>query len=269
LPTGSSRPLLTTSPSTSRVSYKPVPDEAVPRTYLEHSNDHRLPRYGAADHGFAPSTTALATDPQPVHWYHLYAGDVAGGSWQQIAGEHFEALRTAEFPGEVHVGIIGKDQARVSSWLDMAWPGWTAATGARFGYEQVTLYSLHEWSQGVAPNTPVLYAHTKGVWRSSHHQGLWRRCMQDTCVTGWRQCVAKLIEGYDVTGAHYLMPDDRAVGVPMMAGNYWWTTAGYLSGLPHPRIRDRYDAEAWVGLDDPLVYDFQPYGWPQHPHDLA
>jgi hypothetical protein len=254
------------------VTYRPVPPEAVTNPFLGHTNDWLLPGYGAAPHCFPPADLPQGDEsPKPAHFYHLYAGELGGNLWQRVAGEHFEALASAGFDGSVHVGIVAKPQAlpAVRSWLDMAWPGWHLANHNTYGYEQVTLFALHDHVQRLDRRTPVLYAHTKGVYRTSEHQDLWRRCMQDTCVTRWRDCVAKLDEDYDVCGAHYLIPDGRAVGVPMLAGNYWWATAGYIAGLPAVRTRDRYDAEAWIGLDNPRVYDFVPYGWPQHPHELC
>lgn len=252
------------------MKYREVPREAVPNPHLEHTNDWLLPNYGAAPHGFPPRDLPIDPSPRPVHYYHLYAGELGNG-WERVAGEHFQALADAKFPGQLKIGIVGllPQRIRVKGWLNYTWPGWELATEVDYGYEQVTHQALHAAAQEMPANTPVLYAHTKGGYRVSEHQDLWRRCMQETCVTHWERCVARLAEGFDVCGAHYLIPDGRAVGVPMMAGNYWWATSGYIAGLPKIRYRDRYDAEAWIGLGDARVHDFAAFGWPYHPHELS
>lgn len=251
------------------MKYQEVPVNAAP-TFLGHTNDWLLPNYGALPHGFPPADLPVDPSPRPVHYYHLWAGQI-GNVWEPVAEEHFASLKAAGFTGDVRVGIVGllPQRIRVKGWLDYTWPGWDLAAEADYGYEQVTLLALHTAAQEMPANTPVFYAHTKGTARVSAHQDLWRRCMQEACVARWGLCVAKLAEGYDVTGAHYLIPDGRAVGVPMIAGNYWWATSGYIAGLPLLRHRDRYDAEAWIGLGDARVFDFVPAGWPYHPHELS
>jgi hypothetical protein len=236
---------------------------------IAHWRDPQVPGYGAPGHGFPGSALAPpAASPVPVHFYHLYA---AGGGWPRVASEHFTALGQAGFTGEVRVGLVGSLGARQSArnWLEGAWPAWTQAASAEYGFEHVTLRALHAAVQGLPVNTPVLYAHTKGGWRQTPHQDLWRQCMQGACVTRWRECTAALGDGHDAAGAHWLPADGKVVGVPMFAGNFWWATAGYLAGLPGIRHRDRYDAEAWVGLGDPKVLDLVPAGWPWHPHRLG
>jgi hypothetical protein len=222
--------------------------------------------YGAPPHKFAPKSTDPVEHPRPVHFYHLFAG---APHWQAVATEHFQALRAAEFWGEVHVGLLGSVTQRLgaAAWLTEQWRGWQLAGQALQGYEQETLCPMHEYVQDLPCNTPVLYAHAKGSWRRSEHQDPWRRCMQDYCITRWRDCVRHLDEGYDTAGVHYALPDGKIVGIPMYCGNYWWGTAGYLAGLPAVRFRDRWDAEGWVGLGDPKAFDFGTPSWPNHPHD--
>jgi hypothetical protein len=224
--------------------------------------------YGAPAHTFEPrDPTDPVEHPRPVHFYHLFAG---APDWLRVADEHFRNLATSEFWGEVRVGLVGTSMQRQNAreWLDKTWPGWIRATEADQGFEQVTQCALHEYVQDLPVNAPVLYAHTKGSFNVRPHQDIWRRCMERYCVNQWRDCAAKLDEGYDTAGVHYLLPEDHtAVGIPMYGGNYWWGTAGYLAGLPAVRFRDRWDAEGWVGLGDPKAYDFVP-GWPNHPHAL-
>jgi hypothetical protein len=50
----------------------------------------------------------------------------------------------------------------------------------------------------------------------------------------------------------------------MFGGNFWWANANYLRTLPPLRYKDRFDAETWIGLGNPLVHDLLP-GWPSIP----
>jgi hypothetical protein len=51
------------------------------------------------------------------------------------------------------------------------------------------------------------------------------------------------------------------VRTPLFAGNFWWARAKYLATLPEPETENRRQAEGWVGLGGPKVYDLRP-GWP-------
>lgn len=205
--------------------------------------------------------------PRPVHFYHLHAGAT---HWLKPARGHFQALHDAEFWGEVHVGLVGTTEQRLTAeaWLDELWPGWIRANEAEHGYEQVTLASLHSYARSLPSNTPVLYCHTKGAWRQGENQELWRQCMQVHCVTRWRDCTGFLDEGYDTVGVHWISEEvlrkEGFSGVGKhYGGNFWWATAGYLAGLPPVTHASRYDAEGWIGKDEPRYADLAP-GWIDH-----
>lgn len=219
---------------------------------------------------------------KPVHFYHLFCGSAF---WRHIAEEHFTALKTSGFIGDVRVGLVGawyeRQEAvhRLSEW----WPSAKVVATADWGYEQVTIRAMHEFACTAHFRTPILYAHTKGSWRTggSEHvirnQIHWRWCMTECTVTHWEDCV-NLLETYDAAGAHWItreivhsLGEDVEGDGPYsgyFGGNFWWATAGYLAGLPAVGNEDRMCAEAWIGLDYPKVANLAP-GWILHVEDLA
>lgn len=197
------------------------------------------------------------------HFYHVFCG----GPWEAIAAEHIEAMGTA--PWELTVGLIGAPVVRAAA---KGW--WLARTTvesfveADEGFEQVTLWALHDWAKQAPAGEPVLYAHSKGVTHRSGdgrhplYAGAWRASMTRHVVGGWQRCTG-LLQECDAVGCHWLTPETYPglVQVPYFAGNFWWARAGYVARLPPVSNNSRYDAEGWVGLGAPEVRDLRP-GWP-------
>ena len=82
------------------------------------------------------------------------------------------------------------------------------------------------------------------------------------------------LPGFDAIGCHWIdYALLKALGseaanqcvTGSFGGNFWWSTAGYLRGLPPLEYDDRYKAEGWIGLDKPKILDLAP-GWIKHPH---
>lgn len=204
---------------------------------------------------------------RPVHFYHFHAD----GRWRRPASEHFRALSAAGFDGAVLVGMVGSALSRqqATAWLAAYAPGARVCAEADFGYEQVTIDVIRSGVLDLSPDTPVLYAHTKGAFRAVHVNDHWRWGMTSALVTDWQSCVP-LLESVDAVGLHWLTPGNdypEAVTSPVFAGNFWWATAGYLKTLPPPGRASRYDAERWLGLGGPRVRDLSP-GWPPYPLSL-
>lgn len=121
----------------------------------------------------------------------------------------------------------------------------------------------------------VLYFHSKGATHDATtpyglHCMRWRRCMMNTCVARWRECVKALSDGYEAVGAHWLT--NRADGSQnYFGGTFWWVTSRFLQTLPslyeRARIKlsgidsvdSRYEAEVWIGTGPrlPLVRDME------------
>lgn len=190
-----------------------------------------------------------------------------GGPWEAIAAEHIEAMGTASW--ELTVGLIGAPTVRAEA---KDW--WLARTTAESfveadeGFEQVTLRALHAWAKQAPPGEPVLYAHSKGVThkpgdgRHPLYAPAWRASMTSQVVGGWDRCL-KLLREYDAVGCHWLTPEayPEHICVPFFGGNFWWAKAGYLARLPEISNETRHNAEDWIGLNDPHVFDLKP-GWP-------
>lgn len=139
-----------------------------------------------------------------------------------------------------------------------------------------SIMMLEKWLPG-HQDWNVLYFHAKGC---THPLGdgirlRWRRCMENTVLKNWRQCVADLGAGYDVVGVHYMQPPATPPGQHIMAGNFWLAKASYLLTLPSILKRDRikqsgidslesrYEAEVWLGNGPrpPLVKDYHGPLW--------
>lgn len=209
-----------------------------------------------------------------IHFYHLWLG----GDWKSIAAEHFAALRAADFPGAVQVGLVGSEEAReeAESWLDRQWNYGIAACEDE-GFEEVTLHALHRLSRSVSTDTPILYAHNKGSFHPTNTMGLnendpWRRAMTAYLIEQWRDRVDELLWHDALTwnwlpvGTYELWAQNtRVIDAPMATGNFWWANAGYLRKLPvlpdTLTEENRIEAEVWLGTGNPRVKS-QKTGWP-------
>jgi hypothetical protein len=211
---------------------------------------------------------------------HVGHGHVSS-RWIPVVKEHFERLTRAGFDGDIDIGLVGDAENRLTA-LDalQKWGAdldWGIIAQADEGYEQVTISAMHQKAKLLPPETPILYAHTKGAYQDTPFNRAWRRSMEtfligDGDLVTWRMCAAAL-ENYDLVGSHWLTHDEFPVtvtnGKPMFGGNFWWATAGYLAKLPpveggNPNLGyNRYKAEEWIGGGNPKVLDLKP-GWPDY-----
>lgn len=123
----------------------------------------------------------------------------------------------------------------------------------------------------------ILYFHLKGITKLNH-QGIhdWRRYMEYWHIDRYRDCIAKLDEGYDTCGTNYIRgtfvgADLKVHDWPHYSGGFWWARTSYikkLDRLPHPdnyvmgsvspltgyvidKNLYRYDHEAWISSGKP------------------
>lgn len=182
------------------------------------------------------------------HFYHVFAD----GDWMKPAQEHFKALVTSELLENldmIHLGIVGsrENRLRVAKTL----PGVVVAE-ADEGWEQVTLQKLHQHAQtdvGI-----IFYAHTKGAWSQSILADRWRASMTHDTVTRWRDCVEAL-QTVQACGAHWIrshMPEHRE-HEHFFGGNFWWARSDYVRTLEPVKTDTRFQAEGWIGLNNPSV----------------
>jgi len=193
-----------------------------------------------------------------AHFYHVWAD----GAWQAPVAEHLTALEVSglgdalDYKAAGIVGAAGNCQAV----LEALGGGWQIAAQADSGHEEVTLRELRGYAAG--HDGKVLYAHTKGAYRTTPSSVLWRRQMTEHAVGMWKRCVAALDDGCDCAGPHWITPDRFDVPAPFFAGNFWWATCQFLRRLPVPRDTDRYAAEQWIGETvTPEVLNLLPT-WP-------
>lgn len=123
----------------------------------------------------------------------------------------------------------------------------------------------------------ILYFHLKGITHLRNH-GIhdWRKYMEYWHIDRWRDCIAKLDEGFETVGTNYI--DKSFLGIdkkpclwPHYSGGFWWANSDYvkrLNHLPHPddyvmgsksmytgytidKNTYRFDHEAWIASGKP------------------
>ena len=106
------------------------------------------------------------------------------------------------------------------------------------------------------PPDTVFYIHTKGVFdtRGTH----WRNYLNHYNITLWRDCVAKLEEGFDIVGVKFMHANH--VFPQHFSGNFFHATCAHIAKLPSieelrkepvHKIGLRYNAEFWNGMGEP------------------
>jgi len=128
-------------------------------------------------------------------------------------------------------------------------------------------------------NVYVYYFCNAGVSHPPNHDHYpeWRNLMTHYNLTHWKDCVAKLDEGYDTVGVEW-----QTDPVPHWSGNFWWATAEYIASLPSPEemktfdagcgissaTHPRHGAEFWIGQNPDVKHHsfFQSgYSWRDRP----
>lgn len=185
------------------------------------------------------------------HYYHVYAA----GNWEGIVVDHFHAVRASGLMDEldfIRVGIVGPADRRVQ--VKDVLPFAEVVVEAEDGWEQVTLDALHLHTLKETGPAGILYAHTKAAYQGDPLRHTWRHSMTYDTVYNWKYAVS-LLARKDAVGPFY-MSSDRPEHVghkSFFGGNFWWATAQYLRGLPRIKREHRFQAEGWVGLNDPDV----------------
>ena len=135
-------------------------------------------------------------------------------------------------------------------------------------YEYTSAYHIQELCNASDEEFYILYTHAKGNFTRTAPNVNWRNYMNYWCIERWRDCVAKLDEGYDLVGAGFL----NNPPYPYFAGNFFWTRASYIrrcQKLIQPTENDfkpqfegqphlRYDLECWHGSGNPKWFDLHP-----------
>ena len=181
----------------------------------------------------------------PVCFLHVWSA----GAWQEPVTEILAALHASDFPGTIHVGLVGPQESRLRALNALG--DVQVAAEADSGFEQVTLAPLYEYAQ--THDDACLYCHTKASSDPSPWKVAWRHSMIEHVVTRWADALRGLEAGADLAGAHWI--DDGTP--PHFSGNFWLASAAYLRTLPPCATGDRMDAEFWVGQNEPSTFNMR------------
>lgn len=138
-------------------------------------------------------------------------------------------------------------------------------------YEYTTCMEVQKDCEESEEEFYLLYMHHKGNFTKTYGNQNWRHYMQYFNVEKWRECVAKLDEGYDTCGAHWpkeIKEDD----MPYYPGNFFWARSSYIKRcqklIAPPEVdfkpqfpkqpHLRFDLEIWHGSGKPNAYNMDP-----------
>lgn len=164
---------------------------------------------------------------------------------------------------KVLVGIVGDRSEDVSSLVDMLGP---RAEIRRFGPLSLYEFPTLEWLYDEAEEDDYAcwYMHTKGVSSMSDDASEHRLAMEAVVADNHSECLS-LLETYDACGTDW-WTTRFGLDKPHFAGNFWWANSVHLRSLPPPStldVRDRYQAEFWVGGTPGMrVFNFPHQGDP-------
>lgn len=134
------------------------------------------------------------------------------------------------------------------------------------GLETRSLRCLHAACEDQDEDMLVVYLHTKGATNYTEISRAWLTYMLDFNIQNWINAIHRLHHGnHDIYGASWCYADfgfdpkcSHLAGqlYGHFQGNFWWAKANYIRTLPKPLDGDcRYDAEIWVGLNHPKVFN--------------
>lgn len=117
-----------------------------------------------------------------------------------------------------------------------------------------------KWIRDYAKDNPgdyVLYFHMKGITKQNAATEDWRKYMEYFVIERWKDCIAKLDEGYDCCGV--MWNSHTPIGEwPHFSGNFWWANTSYINTLNHEylELTWRYYREFWIG-SNPNVNQYE------------
>ncbi len=113
-------------------------------------------------------------------------------------------------------------------------------------YEFPAIEKVREIARKDSRGCKILYFHTKGVSKCDpflrENRRLWRKYMEYFLIVKWKDCLQALDE-FDACGVDLTLAKQGII----FAGNFWWGRGDYLCNCDI-KYRDRFDAEAFIGL---------------------
>lgn len=188
--------------------------------------------------------------------------------WREIVAEQLRCLGNAQFPHLIYVHYGGPidEQWFIQRVVDVHNLKISFLPNQPGREECPVLEAAQQHALTAPPDERILYFHTKGITHLNDWAVVqWRWMMNAYMLTFWESAIAELINGkWD-----FVAPQVFGGHIPHSSGNFWWTTAKYLSRLKD--FRQYYDtfleaygrkvpsfwsrrhaAEAWIGSGEPL-----------------
>jgi hypothetical protein len=207
-------------------------------------------------------------------FYHIWAPE-GPHPWTLLVDEQLRRILGSGLAdhADIFCGIAGpacEPVSRLVSLYEFATIIAKSEDGAEF--EGFTLKLLYEAARAQKYDA-IGYIHTKGL----SHSGIggdpriyratnsWRHMMELAVLDRWREAITRL-ETHEAAGAIF-----RQNPWPHFSGNFWWARAKYIAGLPHPvrgefpetqqfdhlpDLKARTNYERWIGINNPVAYDF-------------
>ena len=167
-------------------------------------------------------------------------------NWYDIAAEQLLALRRAGFSGRLEAHLVESSEEGAHELRSLAGSAgvqlttkWTKENCFEFS----ALSSLKNFCDNTAGEHEIVYFHAKNVTLKGICGTKWRWAMNHAVLVDWRRRVEDL-QRFDVAGFCHI--DHPSLG-PIFGGNFWWSTAAWIRGLPKPVLDgNRFLYEQWL-----------------------
>jgi hypothetical protein len=199
-------------------------------------------------------------------FYHIV--DLPG--WQEIFHEQINELKSSGLADIAEIRLCCNFDAASFADVQKEYSNeknfiWSFDQNDPRDYESPTLRQLYLAAQ--EEDFYALYLHMKGVsyvGTGKEQSGKnWRHLLNYWNISRWRDCVAKLDEGFDHVGCQL-----SSIFVNHFSGNIWWVKSGFVrqcrpfpvhhennfvAQLPHGG-RCKFDDEFWLGSHNPKMH---------------
>ena len=134
-------------------------------------------------------------------------------------------------------------------------------------WEWPTLNFLKEYCDNSSEDFNLLYFHLKGVNGNPYARD-WRRFMEYWNIDHWRDCVARLEEGYETVGVNHAIGTDYW---EHYSGNFWWAKSSYIKKLDRLIDPEKYPLGTkskymgWVLPSEYLRFEHEAWLMSEHP----
>lgn len=208
-------------------------------------------------------------------FYHVWA-PAGTNIWNLLVDEQLKRVQRAGLVdiADIFCCISGPQFRKAYEFISTYdWVNILEAHADQHEYEGLTLKHLFQKANERAYDS-CCYFHTKGLRQISDPDcqpqmfrsvNSWRHMMESIVLDRWTNAIPQL-NNFDAVGTNF-----RHEPWPHFGGNFWWASASYLRGLPHPisgqyppfdafpddeLLRTRTNYERWIGIGQPKICDF-------------